>query len=136
MMRLRALLLGFLCCATRAFAEPVAAQEALPIAIDAGEHSAEVLALATHAAGLTLVSAAADGTVRVWDLATGRCAEVLRLPALSRVPGRPPGPATGAAVPLALSSDGEVVAVATPAAEPERSDLILVTPGAAGRRPP
>jgi WD40 repeat protein len=49
--------------------------------IETGAHSARILSTATDARGTWLVTAAADKSVRVWEVASGRLLRVLRPPA-------------------------------------------------------
>jgi WD40 repeat protein len=48
--------------------------------LDAGGHTANITSLFFARGDKQLISAAADGTVRIWDVATGDTARVLRLP--------------------------------------------------------
>lgn len=72
--------------------------------IEPGDHTAIINRIATDAAGRWLVTASADKTARVWSLADGRLATVLRVPIGDVDEGK--------LYAAALSPDGATVAVA------------------------
>jgi len=70
--------------------------------IDTGQHMATITAIDTDRAGRWLVTASADKTVRVWDVATGQMERVLRPPIGEDVEGE--------LLAVAVSPDGRLVA--------------------------
>lgn len=72
--------------------------------LETGMHTAVIMRVATDAAGRWAVTASQDRTARVWDLATGRLAGVLRPPQDDDNEGK--------LFAVAMSPDGQVVAAA------------------------
>jgi WD40 repeat protein len=71
--------------------------------IEAGQHTAPIRRIGVDAAGRWLVTASHDKTARIWELATGRLARVLRPPIGEHDDGK--------LYAAALSPDGRTVAV-------------------------
>lgn len=84
-------------------APPGLASEPL-LRIDPGDHTAIINGIATDRAGRWLVTASADKTARVWSLADGRLATILRVPIGDGDEGK--------LYAVAMSPDGTTVAVA------------------------
>jgi len=99
-LRRTAVLLGVALSATTTLAaEPPLAPI---IRIDGGMHNAVVRRIAVDRSGQLLATASEDKTVRVWEIATGRLLQVLRLPQGAFQEGR--------AYSVAISPDGELIA--------------------------
>jgi WD40 repeat protein len=72
--------------------------------LEMGMHQAEIMEISVDAAGRTLLTASADKTARLWDLATGKVLHTLRPPLDEGLEG-------GLSA-CALSPDGQVAALA------------------------
>ncbi len=101
--RLRAALACAVAAAAAAAQGAPATEE--PLArLEPGMHTAAIMRMATDRAGRWAVTASMDRTARVWDLASGRAAGVLRPPQDDDNEGK--------LFAVAMSPDGQVVAVA------------------------
>jgi WD40 repeat protein len=83
-------------------AEPPASTQPF-LAIEAGMHTAPIWRIAVDAAGRYAVTASADKTARVWDVASGKLLSVLRVPVGGAIEGQ--------LYAAALSPDASLVAL-------------------------
>jgi WD40 repeat protein len=77
------------------------------LVLDSGGHTADITDLMFTPDGKRLISSSVDSTVRIWDVATGKTVQVLRLP-VSVFDRAGPGQGGHAA---ALSTDGRMLAM-------------------------
>jgi WD40 repeat protein len=94
-----------------------AAREKPLLVLNAGGHTAPVRGLAFSANGNELISAAADNTIRFWNVGAGALTGVIRLPAYSPSNGR-----------MALSPNGQLLAINVPDARKAPGLALLALP--------
>ena len=81
----------------------ITAERRPQLVLDAGGHTAGVTAVLFHPTRSELLSVSYDKTIRIWDMQTTQCVDVLR-------PARGPGP-LGMLFAAAISPDGRLLAV-------------------------
>ena len=109
--------------AAQAVAQQLSSQPVLQL--ETGMHTAPIRQIGVDAAGKYLVTASADKTARVWDLATGKLLRVLRPPLGAGEDGQLDS--------CALSPDGTIVAVGGYTTLGESSTNIYLFDRASGR---
>ena len=109
--------------AAQAVAQQLSSQPVLQL--ETGMHTAPIRQIGVDAAGKYLVTASADKTARVWDLATGKLLRVLRPPLGAGKDGQLDS--------CAISPDGKIVAVGGYTTLGESSTNIYLFDRASGR---
>jgi hypothetical protein len=105
-------------------ADPPASSKPFP-AIEAGMHTAIISRIAVDRAGRWAVTASADKTARIWNLASGQLVRVLRVPVGEGDEGK--------LYAVALSPDGALVALGGFTGPPDEPNPIYLFDRASGR---